>query len=259
MRARVVAITGASGGIGMATAYSLGRFASQLFLVGRSVERLRAVSGDLRASPLVTDITNPNDVRQMAEAIDRKAGRLDVLVNCAGQLEVGRADELGLETTERLLRVNYLGAVATIHACLPLLRKGQEPVIVNVSSVAGKLAPPFMAAYAASKFALNGYTHALRQELGPEGIHVGLVLPGPVNTPMIRGRLGGVYYPLPPGVPTVEPEQVAEAILALIKRRMPEIIVPQRLSAPARLGSAFPRLVDRVYARIHRMAAAPGR
>lgn len=256
---RVVLITGASSGIGLATAHLLAGACSQLFLVGRNLERLQAVAADLRATPLLADLADPRQVQAMVQAVRNRADRLDVLVNCAGQLAVGPAEELGLEAAERLMRVNFLGTIAVVHACLPLLRQGQNPVIVNVSSVAGRMAPPFMAAYAASKFALNGYSHALRQELRPQGIHVGLVLPGPVDTPMVQGKLGGVHYPIPPGVPTLTARQVAEAIRSVVDRRIPEVTVPRRLAAAVRLGAAFPGLVDRLYGRLSSSQAARGR
>lgn len=245
---RAMLITGASSGIGLATAYTLAGADSHLYLVGRNLDRLQRVAGELRATAICADLSDPAQVGSMAAEVERQAGRLDVLINCAGQLEVGRAEELGVEVAERLMRVNYLGAVSVIHACLPLLRRGREPVIVNVSSLAGRLAPPYMAAYAASKFALSGYSHALRQELRRESIHVGLVLPGPVETPMVRGRLGGAYYPLPPGTPVLTADRVARAIRTVIEQRLPEVLVPRRLAAAARLGSAFPALVDRLCA-----------
>lgn len=247
---RSVLITGASNGIGLAAAYTLARSASHLYLVGRDAARLQAAASDLPATAICADVSDPVQVAAMAEEVNRLGGRLDVVINCAGQLEVGRADQLGFEVAERLIRVNYLGAVSVIHACLPLLRRGTNPVIVNVSSVAGRLAPPYMAAYAASKFALGGYSHALRQELRQEGIHVGLVLPGPVDTPMVHGRLRTAYYPLPPGTPVLTAGRVAKAILAVIEHRLPEVLVPRRLAAAARFGSAFPALVDRLYTAI---------
>jgi len=255
---RIVLITGASSGIGLATAYTLASSNSHLYLVGRNKDRLQAVAADVRATAVFADLADPVQIGQIAAEIERLAGRLDLLVNCAGQLAVGRADELGVEAAERLIRVNYLGTVGVIHACLPLLRRGSAPVIVNVSSVAGRVAPPYMAAYAASKFALTGYSHALRQELQPEGIHVGLVLPGPVDTPMVRDRLGGPHYPLPPGTPVLTAERVAKAVVAVVEQRLAEVFVPRRLAAPTRLGSAFPALVDRMYRRISGSRASRG-
>ncbi len=245
-------ITGASSGIGRATARALASSGAQLFLVGRSVDRLQAVATALQATPLIADIADPDDVKAMIETVRNRVGCLDVLVNCAGELAVGPADVLGPEAAERLIRVNFLGTVAVIHACLPLLRMGRDPVIVNVSSIAGKMAPPYMAAYAASKFALNGYSHAIRQELGPEGIHVGLVSPGPVDTPMVHGRLGGVHYPVPPGVPVLTADRIAAAVQSVIDQRLPEVIVPRRVAAAVRLSAALPGLVDRLYARLVR-------
>lgn len=244
-------VTGASSGIGLATAYTLARSASHLFVVGRHPSRLQTVAKDLNATPIVADLSDHGQIDQMAEAVRQKAGRLDVLVNCAGQLEVGRAERLGFEVAERLIRVNFLGTVAAIHASLPLLRNGQAPVIINVASIAGRVAPPFMAAYAASKFALIGYSHALRQELRQEGIHVGVVLPGPVDTPMVHGRLGGTYYPLPPGVPVLSARRIAQAIADAIDQRAPEVVVPRRLTMATWLGTAFPALIDRLYARVN--------
>jgi len=183
----------------------------------------------------------------MAEEVAATEGRLDVLINCAGQFEFGPAEEAGPEAAERLVGVNYLGAVNCIHAFLPLLRAGTRRSIVNVSSLAGKVAPPFMAAYAGSKFALAGYTHALRQELRPEGFHVGLVSPAPVDTPMIQGRIGTRYYPVPPGIGVLTPEASADGIFRVVEHRYADRTLPARLSALARLGQAFPLLVDGVY------------
>ncbi len=267
IRDRAVLITGASGGIGRAAAVAFarawrGQGAARLFLVGRDADRLKlsaaavqAIGGRQAANraalPAVTlltaDVTRPEDVAQMAATVERMTGRLDVLVVCAGQLEVGPAEELGPVVAERLMRVNFLGAVNTIHACLPLLRRGRRPVMINVSSLAGRLVPPHMGAYAASKFALNAYSHALRQELRKDGIRVCLVLPGPVDTAMVKGKLGGPFYSIPRGTPVLSPRQVAGAIVALADHPRREVVVPAWLTPSGWLGSAFPSLVDGLY------------
>lgn len=249
MKDEVVLITGGSSGIGLATAERFARAGARVVLVARDPARLAdavaSVGGAARALP--ADLTSPADTRRIAEDVAATEGRLDVLINCAGQFEVGPAEEAGPALAERLVRVNYLGAVNAIHALLPLLRAGRRRSIVNVSSLAGKVAPPFMAAYAASKFALAGYTHALRQELRPEGFHVGLVSPAPVDTPMIEGRIGTRYYPLPPGVGVLTPRRTAEAIFRAVERRSADRTLPGRLSPLVRFGQAFPLLVDGVY------------
>lgn len=256
MQHPVVMITGGSSGIGLATAYAYSHRGARLFLVGRSAARMRESAPPLSTVVIEADVTVPSQVEQAAQTVEALAGRVDLLINCAGQLKVGPAADLGWETARRLMEVNFLGAVATIHAVLPLLRRSRRAAIINVSSLAGRLAPPFMAAYAASKFALNGYTHSLRQELRPEGIHVGLVQPGPVDTPMTRGTLGTEHYPLPPGTPVLKPDRVARAIVLAAERRLAEVVLPRRLSLGARLGSAYPGVVDQVYQQIR--GARPG-
>ncbi|WP_029214923.1 SDR family NAD(P)-dependent oxidoreductase [Kallotenue papyrolyticum] len=251
---RVVLITGASSGIGQATA--LRCRGARLFVVGRDPQRLQQVAIASGATPIQADLLQPVAAAAIAEAVRQAAGRLDVLINCAGQLELGPAAQLGAATLERLIAINLLGAVRLIDACLPLLRAAPQPVIINVGSLAGLIAPPYMAAYAASKFALTGYTRALRQELCSQGIHVGLVLPGPVATPMVAGRLGGPYYPLPPATPVVTADAVARAILRAVTQRRAEVFVPRRLGPLARLAAAAPGLVDWLYRRLHATARA---
>jgi short-subunit dehydrogenase len=249
LRGEVVLVTGGSSGIGLAAAHAFAAEGARVILAARDRQRLeaaaRAVGGATRTLPV--DTTDAASVAALARAVEETEGRLDVLVNCAGQLEIGPAEESGPELAERLIRANYLGVVNVVHAFLPLLRKGKRRSIVNVSSMAGKIAPPYMAAYSASKFALNGYTHALRQELRGEGFHLALVSPGPVDTPMTEGRLRTRYYPLLPGVKVVTAGVAARAVVQAVKRRATEVIVPRRYSLLVRLGLAFPGIVDRVY------------
>jgi short-subunit dehydrogenase len=251
MKNEVVVITGGSSGIGLAAAGLFSRRGARVWLVARDIARLDAAAAGLRGAVRTTaaDVSDPESLIRLRETLHREEGRIDTLVNSAGQLELGPAEEIGDEIAERLLRVNYLGTVRVTSALLPLVRAGSRRSIVNLSTWAAKLAPPFMAAYAGSKFALTGYTHALRQELRREGIHVGLVLPGPVATPMIEGRIGTAHYPRPFGVPVVSPESVARAIIRSVESRRAEIFVPGRFSPLMRLASAFPTLVDIFYRR----------
>lgn len=245
----VAMVTGGSRGIGLATAKHLANAGARVYLVARDQAQLDAavaeLVGDVHA--LAADLTDPEAITTLAGTLMRQEGRLDLLVNSAGQLEVGPAESLDAATAEQLVSINYLAPIRTITACLPLLRAGNRRSIVNICSIASRLAPPRMAAYAGSKFALYGYSLALRQELRGQGFHVGLVFPGPVATEMTAGRLGGPHYPVPPGVPILSPETVARAIMRVIKGRRREITVPRRLAVASRVFMLWPGGTDLLY------------
>jgi len=247
----VIVVTGGSSGIGLAAAGLFSRRNARVWLVARDQARLEATAATLGPGvrTFAADVSDPVSIEKLRETLAREEGRVDVLVNSAGQLDLAPAEAIGDGIAERLVRVNYLGTVWMISAILPLIREGRRRSIVNLSTVAGKISPPFMSAYSASKFALNAYTHALRQEVRREGIHVGLVLPGPVSTPMIEDRLGTAMYPRPIGVPVVTPEVVARAIVRCVAKRRAEVFVPGRFSPAMRIAAAFPTWVDAFYRR----------
>jgi short-subunit dehydrogenase len=249
MRDEVVLVTGGSSGIGLAAARRFAGEGARVVLVARGEPALRDAAAGIgpAARALPADITSPGSVHDLAEAVRREEGRLDVLVNAAGQFEIGPFEQTGPEALERLMRVNLHAAVGMIHACLPLLRLGARRSIVNLSSVAGKLVPPYFAAYSASKFALAAYSHSIRQELRSEGFHVGVVYPGPVATAMIEGKIGTSHYPRLPGVPVLQADDVARDILRCVRRRSAEVVSPRRMAGTIRLAASLPLVVDRLY------------
>jgi uncharacterized protein len=249
-----VLITGGSSGIGLETARAFVREGARVWIAARDPERLREAAASTGAVPLVADLSTALGARSLLERVGEQAGGLEVVVTCAGQFEVGWGEALGSETAERLIQINYLGTVRAIEAALPLLRQGKRRSLIALSSIAGKLAPPFFAPYSGSKFALHGYLDALRQELRAEGFHLGLILPGPVLTEMIAGTYGSEHYPAPPLLPPLGPEPVAEAVLRCVRRRTRQVVIPARFAPTARLGAAFPELVDLAYRWIARRA-----
>lgn len=186
---RIAAVTGASRGIGRATALELARRGYRVFALARSTGDLEEVAGEAatagwRIEPVSLDISDDASRRSAVEAILRATDGygLDVLVNNAGYGQLGPLEEVSVEKLRRQFEVNVVGLVAFTQPWLPLMRSRADGRIVNVSSIAGRMATPFMGAYNASKFALEGLSDALRLELHPFGIRVILVAPGPIES-----------------------------------------------------------------------------
>lgn len=186
---QVVLITGASTGIGAALARVLAeRFSGvRLILAARSVEKLEAVATHCRQAgaevlAVPTDMTQPDQVKALAEKALAQFGRVDSLINNAGYGQMGPVELLPLDACHRQFQVNVLGAIGLTQALIPTMRNQGGGRIVNVSSLAGRLAFPFGGLYSASKFALESLSDTLRMELEPFNIQVSVIEPGPVST-----------------------------------------------------------------------------
>ncbi len=247
--AYVALITGASSGIGEATARRLAREPdTALVLVARRGDRLQALAEELGgATVLAVDLLSEDAPRQIREAVEREHGALHLLVNNAGAAWRGRFDDTGWANVERHMKLNFESPVRLTEELLPLLRRtagsgapagGRRVAIVNVSSTAGRVARPSSGAYSASKFALAGWSDSLRAEEASHGVHVGLVLPGFVRTE-------GFPAAELPNLIVSRPEVVAEAIVETGPGGKAERYVPRPywLAAAARILA--PRLVRR--------------
>ncbi|KAG4073345.1 hypothetical protein HA402_008501 [Bradysia odoriphaga] len=175
MHSNRVLITGASSGIGAIAARTLAAQGCTVFGAARNVDAIAAIDG---VTPLALDLTDDSSIRAAASA----AGRVDVLINCAGYGEFGSVEETPLADARAQLEVNVLGAVGLIQAVLPGMRESGSGRIVNVSSLAGEFASPLGGWYHASKFALEALSDSLRGEVGQFGIDVTLVQPSYVAT-----------------------------------------------------------------------------
>jgi short-subunit dehydrogenase len=188
---RTAIVTGASAGIGLATARLLRREGARLVLNARREDRLAAVARETGAAAVPGDITYPA-VR--ARLLDACAGQVDILVNNAGYGEAGPVETLPEADARRQLEVNFFAAAALIQGVMPLMRSKLAARNVNISSVAGRFGYPLFGWYCASKHALEGLSDALRLEARPWGIHVALVEPGPVETEFFdvaKGKAAG--------------------------------------------------------------------
>jgi short-subunit dehydrogenase len=250
---KTAVVTGASSGIGEATARRLARDGWKLLLVARRGDRLERLCGELPdASFAAVDLTAEAAPAEVAQAVEERLGRLDLLVNNAGtswRARFGDADG-GYENVRRTMDVNFDAVVRLTEALLPILRRSAPSAIVNVSSIAGRVATPTTGAYNASKFALAGWTDALRAEEREHGVHVGLVLPGFIATEgfpqekLLRSRRTRWIVG--------KPEQVADAIVDAGPGGKDERCVPRRYTVVPRLRYMAPGLVARVGAALRR-------
>ncbi len=184
---RVILITGASSGIGEATARLLGTLGATVALVARRADRLDQILADLKeTSPnsrrWATDLSNPTYAARLAQEIWNHFGKIDVIINNAGAPMRRHVTKLTMEDIERAMTLNYLSPVAITLALLPDMIKQGKATIVNVSSLGGRLGITTEAAYCGSKFALAGWSEAISADLVGTGIDVRLILPGAIDT-----------------------------------------------------------------------------
>jgi short-subunit dehydrogenase len=185
----VAAVTGASRGIGRATALELAGKGYHVFTLARSEANLEqlaaeAARSNLEITPVAMDIADEGSRRRAVAAILQATNGygVDVLVNNAGYGQIGPMEEVPVEKLRRQFEVNVFGLLAFTQPFLPPMRERRRGWIVNVSSIAGRIVTPFMGPYAASKFALEAMSDALRLELSAFGVHVIVIEPGPIRT-----------------------------------------------------------------------------
>ncbi|MFJ9567172.1 SDR family NAD(P)-dependent oxidoreductase [Streptomyces fuscichromogenes] len=228
----VALVTGASSGIGEATARGLAAEGAAVAVLGRRRERLEQLADRIRADGgtalvLEADIT---DRRQAAAAVGTvvdRLGRLDTVVNNAGFMGVGQFADSPVEEWERMIGVNVQGLLHITHAALPhLLRAAEDSPrrvadLVNISSTAGRVARPGTAVYNLTKFGVNGFTEALRQEVVHRRVRVSVVEPGTVDTELSSHLRDGVRQSVErqiEGMELLRPEDIADAVSYIVTR-----------------------------------------
>ena len=242
-------VTGASSGIGRALAIELARRDVRLVLVARSTDALEqtatAVAAVGPAAELVVGDITDAEVRAAAlQKAKETLGGLDLLVNNAGVSAHGRFADASPERLRDIFEVNFFAAVELMRAALPLLREGREPIVVNVGSILGRRAIPHNSEYCASKFAMQGFSEAIRPELAREKIDLLMVNPGTTDTNFFEHLLeqtGEIPWKQGRGV---RPERVAQATVQAICRRRNEIIPSKSGWVLVWLNRLSPRLVD---------------
>ena len=245
----VALITGASSGIGEATARRLAREpGAELVLVARREERLRELCAELPAPAtyVAADVTEAGAPERIVTHLGQSHGRLDLLVNNAGASWRASFADGGWENVRRTMELNFDAVVRVTEALLPLLRASAPSAIVNVSSTAGRVSRAGAGAYSASKFALAGWSDSLYSEERPNGVHVGLVLPGFIATEgfpaaELRERMLTRWV-------VSTPEKAADAIFDAGPGGRAERYVPRGYGLIAALRGVAPGLVRRILA-----------
>jgi short-subunit dehydrogenase len=251
----IAVVTGAASGIGAALAVELARRGSRLVLLDRDADRLAKVAAPLDAETRVVDLADGAAVVAVGEEIRSAHPRLRLLVNNAGIALGGRFDQVTLAQYEEVIDVNFRAVVRLTHTLLPALRAEPGAHLVTVSSLFGLVAPAGQTAYAASKFAVRGFSEALRQELADE-VGVTTVYPGGINTRIAESaRIGVGVDPAEyererrvwAALLSIPPERAAAQIAAAIEHRRPRLLIGASAKGPDLLARLLPTGWTRVY------------
>lgn len=237
---QVAIVTGASSGIGAATARELGRRGATVVLAARRVNELEAqaqaiIAAGGQASAVPTDIADPEQVTRLCAHTVAVFGKIDVLVNSAGANWSKPLASSPPDDVVRLLNINLVGAMLLTRAVLPGMLRRRHGAIISVGSLSGRVAMEPL--YSATKYGLRGFSLALRRQISGSGVSVSLVAPGNIRTAMTgnpQARMPG-------------PDLVARTVVDLIIHPRREVVVPRRHYAIAWLEQALPSMADRAY------------
>lgn len=237
VQGKIAVITGAASGIGRALALQLNRDGCELFLSDINEGGLQETISllprkDIAAVSQVLDVASKEAVHDWAERIGASKGHVDIVINNAGVALLATVEECDYANLEWLMGINFWGVVYGTQAFLPLLRRARQGHLVNLSSVFGLIAVPTQSAYNAAKFAVRGYTEALRQEMAGTNVHVCCVHPGGIKTNIARVARGGNQTLTPEErgqeferLAKTSPEVAAQKIIAAIEKRKPRLLI----------------------------------
>jgi NAD(P)-dependent dehydrogenase (short-subunit alcohol dehydrogenase family) len=242
---RVVAITGAARGIGLATAEALAARGARVAIGDLDGAQAEAAAAGLpgEAAGFELDVTDPDSFTRFLDGAEERLGPLDVLVNNAGIMVVGPLEGAGYRGASKVIDVNVKGVTIGMHLAIPRLRSRGGGHIVNVVSSSAWIAPPALSVYSASKHAARGLTDAVRGEVRGAGIRVTGVYPGVVQTDLAVGTKASR------GARMIEPREVGEAIADALDHPRDELFVPRSLGPALRVYQALPPRARRAFSR----------
>jgi NADP-dependent 3-hydroxy acid dehydrogenase YdfG len=252
----VILVTGASSGIGEATARLFGGQGYRVVLAARRLDRLEALAGEIgsaggQALPVAADVTRLEDIQNLVACALERFGQIDILLNNAGFGRLAWLEELDpVKDIEAQIRVNLTGVIQTTRIVLPHMIQRRAGHIINMASMAGLVATPTYSIYAATKYAVRGFSEALRREVGVFGMHVSAIYPGGVKTEF-GGHTGAKRKTgaTTPAALRLSPEDVARAVLSVARRPRRTVVIPGVMGLSAWANFLLPGLTDWVIER----------
>lgn len=252
LQGKIVVITGASGGLGKEIAIQAAKEGACVILLARNMDKLEAVrqflieSYKISAYTFRLDVAHPNDVKDVFDLIARDIGEVDVLVNNAGYGIFKEAIETDIGDAKAMFDVNVLGLMACTNSVLPVMKRRKSGHIINIASQAGKMATPKSSLYSATKFAVLGFSNALRMEVRNDHIFVTTVNPGPIATDFFTTADESGNYIKSIDKIMLKPETVARKIVAAMFTTKREINLPGWMDFASKLNYLFPRIIEMI-------------
>lgn len=247
---RIALVTGASSGLGEQIAYQLAKKGAIVVLCARNLERLKKVAKactDFRgkkAYAITMDVADPEQIEKVVHQVEIEIGPIDILINDAGFGLMQNAIDFDMQVAEKMFRVNVLGTIYLSKFIALQMAARKQGAIINIASIAGKIATPKSSVYSATKAAVLEYSNALRLELKPLGISVMTVNPGPIQTAFFdKADKSGEYLKKINGI-VLNPELVAEKIVCSIGTARRELNLPYFFNIANVVYTLFPRFGD---------------
>jgi short-subunit dehydrogenase len=252
LQGKIIAITGASSGIGEQLAMQTAKLGATPVLIARSEGKLKQLRDNIVTQYsvpcfyYVLDVSREDMVEQVFSRIYDEAGDIDILINNAGFGVFKTFEDATMQEVKSMFNVNVFGLVACTKAVLPQMKKKNSGHIINVASLAGKIATPKSSAYAATKHAVLGFTNSLRMELAETNIHVTAVNPGPIQTNFFNIADESGTYVKNVGRYMLKSEYVAAQIIKAIHTKKREVNLPRWMSIGPIIFALLPRLFEDV-------------
>jgi NAD(P)-dependent dehydrogenase (short-subunit alcohol dehydrogenase family) len=272
LRGKTVLVTGGSRGLGLVLAREFAANGARLAICARDAEELQHASDDLQSRgaevlAVMCDVTNLTEVESLVTRVRERFGKIDVLVNNAGTIQVGPLEVMKREDFEHAMRTHFYGPLNTILAVLPEMRERRDGRIVNISSIGGKIATPHLVPYSASKFALVGLSKGLNAELRKDGIVVTTVCPGLMRTGSPRNanfkgkhRDEYAWFSISDSLPvtSIKAERAARQIVDACRQGRAELVITIQAKLAVTFDALFPEMSADLLALVNRVLPGPG-